>query len=89
MTLSSRAQRERVRALAREAGAELKLIWVDCPIEVAIARIETQSDHPAADRDARLVREVAARFETPEDDAIRLDAKLDARELARMALEKL
>ncbi len=89
MTLSSSQQRDRVREAARRTGAELVMVWLDCPVDVAIARIAAQADHPAADRNAALVREVAARFEMPESEVTRLDAKLQTPLLLQRVLELL
>src|ERR1051325_8979455 len=72
MTFGRRAERESAQALAAEYGFKCVLLWLDCPVEVASARVAAQA-HPARDRDATLVREVASRFETPEK-AVRIDA---------------
>jgi predicted kinase len=89
MTLSSRAQRDRLRALARQHNAELVLLWLDCPVEIAVARVAAQSGHSALDRDAVLVRDVASRFEQPEADVLRLDAQLPTKELVGRAMRAL
>jgi thymidylate kinase len=54
-------------------------LWLDCPIDTAMARVAAQP-HPAADRSPELVREVAQRFERP-DDALRIDATLSLEEM--------
>lgn len=73
-SLASATQRLRLARLARACGARCREIWLDVPLPVAIARVEvTRSVHPASDRDAALVRAIAARFEVPHA-ALRLDA---------------
>lgn len=83
MTFSRQSEREAVRAIAAEHGFRFIMLWLDCPVEVAIARLQGAS-HLAGDRDAGLVRAVAGRFEKP-DDAIRLDATLPVSELHKLA----
>lgn len=89
MTLSLSHQRERVRELARECAAQSVLFWLDCPVDVAVARVNAQPTHPAADRSATLVRQVAARFTAPERDVLRLDARRETAELLRQVLPRL
>jgi len=89
MTLSSAQQRARVREIARECAAQTVLIWLDCPVDVAIARVAAQADHPSRDRSAALVREVAVRFTQPERDVLRLDARRATRDLLPLVLRLL
>jgi len=89
MTLSSSQQRSRVRGIARECAAQAILVWLDCAVDVAIARVAAQADHPARDRSAALVREVAVRFEQPERDVLRLDALRATSELLGKLLPRL
>ncbi|MGE5625929.1 MAG: AAA family ATPase [Bacillota bacterium] len=72
MTFGRRSEREVVGAIASRHGFRFIALWLDCPVEVAVRRVTTQP-HAAADRSPALVREVAARFERP-DEAVRLDA---------------
>lgn len=83
MTFGRRSEREAVRAIAAKHGFRFIALWLDCPVEVAAARVAAQP-HPAADRDPALVREVAARFERPEE-AVKLDATLPLDEVVRLA----
>ncbi len=87
MTLARESERTALRRIAAEHGFAFVLLWLDCPVDVAAARVERQP-HMAKDRDAARVREVAARFEKPMD-ALRLDATLPAEELMRLAEEAL
>lgn len=87
MTFSRQSEREAVRAIAAENGCRFIMLWLDCSVEVAIARVQS-STHQAEDRDADLVKEVAGRFERP-DDAIRLDATLPMDELCKLAEDAL
>lgn len=83
MTFARRAEREAAQAIAAEYGFACLMLWLDCPVEVAVARVTAQA-HPAGDRDPRLVKDVAARFETPEK-ALRIDATLPPDEVFRRA----
>lgn len=83
MTFGRESERRAVRAIAAEHGFACTLLWLDCPVDVAAARVATQP-HPAADRTPQLVRDVAQRFERPTD-ALRLDATLPMQELLKRA----
>ncbi len=89
MTFADAGQRERLRALAHQAGATAVLFWLDCPVEVAIARVQAQKDHPAADRDADLVRDVARRFALPDEDVVRLDGRRPTQDLLQEVVKRL
>lgn len=74
MTLGRRADRDGLRHIVEKHSALFILLWLDCPLEIAAARVAgDKSGHPARDRDAKLVKSVAERFEPPEE-ALRLDA---------------
>lgn len=87
MTFGRRAERQAVQAIAAEHGLRCVGLWLDCPADVAMARVAAQP-HLAADRSPELVREVAQRFERP-DDAVRIDATLSLEEMIRQAEEAL
>lgn len=79
MTFSRQAERETFSQLVLSRGAAWLLAWIDCDIEIAKARIRSDTAHPAADRNPALVDAVAARFETPED-SLQIDAALTVSE---------
>lgn len=57
------------------------------PVAVAIERVEaSRAIHPASDRDATLVRKIAARFERPGSEALRLDGRRVLAELVDAVL---
>ncbi len=87
-TLAREADRAALARLAGDAPADFALLWLDCPVELAIERVRRQAMHPAPDRDEALVRAVAARFEVPAAAAtlLRLDARAAPGELAAAAL---
>lgn len=87
MTFGRERERQAVRCIAAEHGFGCVMLWLDCPVDLAMARVARQS-HPAADRTPQLVREVAGRFEEPSD-ALRLDAALPAAELLQRVLAAL
>ena len=84
MTFGRESERRAVQDIAAAHGFECRLLWLDCPADIAAARVAAQP-HLAADRSPELVWEVAARFEKPSD-AVRLDATLPADELRRQAV---
>lgn len=87
MTFGRESERQAVRRIAVRHGFDCVVMWLDCPVEVAMERV-AQQPHPAADRTPRLVREVAERFEKPVD-ALRLDATLPIGELLECAVAAL
>lgn len=69
-----------------DAGGDLVWCWLDLPPEAAIARVQADREHPAPDRNARLVLRVAARFEPPPPGCWRFDALLPPAEIVRQVL---
>ena len=65
-TFARLSERVEVESRVDGFGAVLVPVWMDCPLDVARRRVETEKDHPAGDRDARLVESVAAIFEPPQ-----------------------
>lgn len=85
MTFSRNADVERVRTMARRAGAHFMPVFFDCPVEVAQERIRkdvrtTNNVHRSGEEE--LVAKVAERFEQPPEDAIVIDGTLDTDVLA-------
>ena len=89
MTFARRAPRAQARRLARACGTRCVEIFLQCPVELAIERVRRSPDHPAGDRDAALVREVARRFDPVSRSAVRLDGRRRPRALLRRALAAL
>lgn len=90
MSFAARVQREELRRLAHDAKARCWMLWLDCPMEIAAARVAAQTGHPAVDRAPALVREVAARFDSAtEPGSIRLDANWPADVVLGTALKAL
>jgi predicted kinase len=87
LTFSRRSQVAAAEAVASEAGAFAAVIVCDVPLEVAIARCESDADgHLAANRDGELVRRVAAEMEEPAPEYLTLDMTGDIDALADQAL---
>jgi predicted kinase len=87
LTFSRRSQVAAAEAVASEAGAFAAVIVCDVPLEVAIARCESDADrHLAANRDGELVRRVAAEMEEPAPEYLTLDMTADIDALADQAL---
>jgi predicted kinase len=89
MTFARGLQRERARELADLAGAGFAALALECPQSLAAQRVRGDHAHSAQDRDATLVRTVAARFEPLEGDCVRLDATAPADAVLRQAVEAL
>ena len=87
MTFGRESERRAVRVIAAEHGCDCRLLWLDCPVDVAAERVASQA-HLAVDRRPQLVREVAKRFEKPVD-GVRLDATLPVEELSKCAIASL
>lgn len=71
---SRNVERQQLQALANQCGARCLWVWVDCPVDEAIRRVEADRQHPGRDGRAELVREVVARWEPVSADVLRLDA---------------
>jgi predicted kinase len=89
MTFARRAERQRGRKLARALQAECVEVFLHCPVRLAQQRVRRSRHHPARDRNAALVREVAKRFAPAPRRAIRLDARLPVRAQLRRLLAEL
>lgn len=89
LTFSRRSQVAAAEAVAHEAGAWVGVLVCDLPVEMAMARCEAdagQGGHLAANRDAALVRRVAAEMEEPAGDYLTLDMTAELDELVGQAL---
>lgn len=74
------AQVERVRRFCEEHGVRLVIVECVVPVHVAIARVEAEPGHLAANRDRALVERIAASWEPLPWPVVRVDmtAPLDA-----------
>ena len=86
LTFSRRSQVAAAEAVAHDAGAFVAVLVCDVPLEVAIARVEAADDHLAANRDAQVVRRVAAEMEEPSGDYLTLDMTSDPERLVDQAM---
>jgi hypothetical protein len=77
MTLARAADRHDLERLAVRHGALFVPLVLDCPVDLACRRVDADREHMAADRNASLVRALAAQFEWPGPEAFRVDASLD------------
>lgn len=90
MTFSRREDYTRLCELARAHRFEVMALWLDCTPALARRRVADDAlrrAHPARDRSPDLVDAVAARFEDPPADALRIDASRPAVEVCRRAVE--
>jgi predicted kinase len=90
LTFSRRTQVAAAEAVAQEAGAFSAVIVCDVDVETAMARCEADAaagnGHLASNRDAQLVRRVAAEMEEPSGDYLTVDMTADVDRLADQAL---
>jgi predicted kinase len=90
VTFSRRRDLLRVDAVVRRFSGTPLPIYLDCPPDVARARIadDVRSNrHLARDRTPEIVTEVLVRFEPPPPSALVIDATLPAVEVCRRAVE--
>jgi predicted kinase len=90
MTFSRREDYSRLCELARRHRFAAMALLLDCPPALARRRVADDAlhrAHPARDRSPELVDAVAARFEAPPADAVRVDASLPAAEVCRRAVD--
>lgn len=89
VTFSRRSDLMRVDAAIRRYAFTPVPIYLECPPDVARARIASDIErdrHLARDRTPEVVGEVLARFETPPPNALLIDATLPATEVCRLAV---
>ena len=86
MTFSRRQYLGAVAALADELDVSVGVIVCDVPLEVAISRVAVDAGHLAANRDADVVRRVAAEMEEPDGDYLTLDTTAPLHECVSLAL---
>jgi predicted kinase len=90
VTFSRRRDLLQVEGLARRYGFTPVVIYLDCPADVARARIAhdvATNRHLARDRSPETVTEVLVRFETPPASALVIDATLPLSETCRLAID--
>lgn len=90
VTFSRRRDLLRTDAAIRRYGCTPIPIFLDCPPDIARARIAADMSnerHLARDRTPDSVTEVLARFDPPPPNALRIDATLPKSEVCRLAVE--
>jgi len=90
MTFSRRRDLLRVDAVVRRYGFTPVPIYLDCPPQLARARIAQDvrdNRHLARDRTPESVTEVLVRFEAPPPNALVIDAALPTTQMCRVAIE--
>ena len=86
MTFARATEVEALRACAAARNFDLLPLFLDCPVEVARARIAADRSHRAGDRTPALADSVADRFEGPPADAVQVAADATAGEVCAAAL---
>lgn len=89
VTFSRRSDLEQLDAVVRRYPVDTVALYLDCPPELARARIAAASGHPAGDRTPELVDKVMARFDPPPASAVVLDASRTREQVVEQALEAL
>lgn len=88
-TWARRTDRLALEEAVDDAGGEVQWCWLDLPVDLACERVRTAPAHPAPDRDAELVRQVAQRFDPPPAGCWQIDARLAPDVLLREVLLRL
>ena len=86
MTFARRQYLEAVAALGDEVDVGVAVIVCDVPLDVAISRVTADAGHLAVNRNADIVRRVAAEMEEPDGDYLTLDTTAPLQECATHAL---
>lgn len=89
MTFSRRRDLLRVDGVIRRYGATPVAIYLDCPPDVARARIAddvANNRHLARDRTPEIVTDVLVRFESPPPSALVIDATQPVQDICRQAV---
>jgi predicted kinase len=90
MTFARRSDLEKVEAMARQHSFTMIPVYLDCPPEVASARIARDmeaGDHPARNRKPDIVYQVKARFDEPPRNALVINANQPAADVCRIAVD--
>ncbi|HEY6940934.1 AAA family ATPase [Dokdonella sp.] len=90
MTFSRREDYARLRELADPQRFAVMALHLDCAPALARRRVADDAlrrAHPARDRTPELVDAVAARFDDPPADAVRIDASLPLVDVCRRAVD--
>jgi predicted kinase len=89
VTFSRRRDLQRVDAAIRRYGFLPVPIYLDCPPDVARARIAddvTNNRHIARDRTPKIVSEVMMRFDTPPPNALVINSDIPAAQLCQLVV---
>ncbi|HEU4662496.1 MAG TPA: ATP-binding protein [Dokdonella sp.] len=90
MTFSRREDYARLLELADRQRFAVMALHLDCAPALARRRVAEDAlrgAHPARDRGPELVDSVAARFDEPPADAVRIDASLPVADMCRRAVD--
>ena len=77
------------RETAEKAGAKFKLIYLECPDEIAIKRIKLAKKHIALDRTPKLFFEVKKRFQPIEIEFKKIDTNRPVKKTMKDVLKYL
>ena len=86
LTFSRRSEVEAVEAVAADSGAFSAAVVCDVPVAVAMARVERDDGHLAANRDGDLVRRVAREMEEPPGEYLTVSMTGDLEEVVAHVL---
>jgi predicted kinase len=90
VTFSRHSDLQRVDAAIRRYGCLPIPIYLDCPPDIARARIAddiANNRHLARDRTPEIVADVMIRFDPPPANAIVINSDIDASDLCRMVIQ--
>lgn len=85
-TFSKLRERLEIEDHTQRWGARTIAVWIDCPVELARARVAQSGPHPAGDRSVDLVDLVASRFDPPAAGCLVVDARPPRAEMTEDAV---
>lgn len=85
-TFARQRERLEVEDKLRGWGAQSIAVWLDCPLDLARARVMADPLHLAGDRTVELVDAVASRFEAPAAGCLQIDARQPEAEMVADAV---
>ena len=86
MTFARRQYLGAVVGLGEEAGVPISVIVCDVPLDVAVSRVTADAAHLTGNRNADIVRRVAADMEEPDGDYLTVDTTAALDDCVALAL---
>ena len=91
LTFAREGELERVQEAAHAGGARFVAVWLDCPVEIAQARVRRDLElgrHSSTNRTPELVHKTACAFRKLPPHVTKLDAQAPTKELGQHLLAR-